>query len=194
MVVFCVPGSVFAETGDEVSTVADTKYAGEVTCSVYQGGTTDYGGSDTYRKMVGSHERSGKWNYYANNEIYLSAPTDESGGKAGDFTSDLEAEGNSESVQSGTERYFTVDSDRIFTNPDGTSHALVIIGTRDVDLKALALTNIKLHGYKLSEGTAADEITAVLDMSDVYAGEIAFHTAQIYDSMVSSIGIRRCKS
>jgi hypothetical protein len=84
MVVFCVPGSVFAETGDEVSTVADTKYAGEVTCSVYQGGTTDYGGSDTYRKMVGSHERSGKWNYYANNEIYLSAPTDESGGKAGD--------------------------------------------------------------------------------------------------------------
>ena len=107
------------------------------------------------------------------------------GGKAGDFTSDVENNGHK--VRGGTEQYSTVDSDLIFTNPNGTSRAPVIIGTTDASANALALTNIKLNGYKLSVGTAATEITAIQDMSDVYAGDIAFRTVGIYDAMVHTI-------
>jgi fibro-slime domain-containing protein len=40
MVVSCVPGIVFAETGDEVRAVADTQYPGEATYHTYQGANT----------------------------------------------------------------------------------------------------------------------------------------------------------
>lgn len=119
----------------------------------------------------------------------LSNPADAEGNPREAFTyiafcveliEDFEANENVHSVSGSTEQYFTVEDDRIFSNSNGTSRALVIIGTSDLNLNVLALTNIKLNGYQLSEGTAAAEVSATRDMYDVNAGDLMAETAGIY--------------
>ncbi len=102
----------------------------------------------------------------------------------GNSAEDFEANENVHSVCSGTEQYFTVEDDLVFSNPNGTNRALVIIGTSDLNLNVLALTNIKLNGYKLSQGTAAAEVSATQDMYDVFASDLMAETAAIYASVV----------
>ena len=82
------------------------------------------------------------------------------------------------SVASGTEQYFSIDCDLTFLHPNGTDQALVILGTRDDNMNVLALTNIKLNGYKLAENTAA-ELLAVQDVYDAGASILMGATVEI---------------
>ncbi len=131
--------------------------------------------------QIGAHLKSTYDNFgYENTSVELLY-----GGRAGDFSTDFTGSDNTHAVASGTEQYFTVDDRLVFTNPNGTSKALVIIGTRDMNLNVLALTNIKLNGYKLSVGTA-DEIHAVQDAYDVNASVLMGQTARIAEALVNN--------
>ena len=81
-------------------------------------------------------------------------------------------------VASGTEQYYTIDHDLSFLAPNGTEKALVIIGTRDDNMNVLALTNIKLNGYKLASHTGA-ELLAVQDVYDAGASILMGTTVEI---------------
>jgi hypothetical protein len=111
------------------------------------------------------------------------------GGKSEDFdpatSSNFTDKNNRYNVASGTEQYFNVDTCLTFLHPNGPSKALVIIGTKDLNMNVLALTNIKLNGYKLSTGnhSAAVEIAAVQDMSDVAASPLMNETARLAQAL-----------
>ena len=72
------------------------------------------------------------------------------------------------SVASGTEQYFTVDIPWAPINNNGVEQTLVVIATGDPENDIMALTNLKLNGYKIS-GSPKAEMEAVQDAYDVNA-------------------------
>lgn len=82
------------------------------------------------------------------------------------------------SVHSGTEQYFSIDVSCLRKSTEnGVEKYLVIIGTNDLNQNVLALTNLKLNGYSiLSGGTAAAEVSAIMDVSEVNASMMAAQT------------------
>lgn len=104
------------------------------------------------------------------------------GGSASDFTAGSK---QVHQVVSGTELYYEIDdSCLVFKSPNGYEQALVIIGTRDKNENVLALTNIKMNGYKLAD-TVAAELFAVQDMCDVNACILMGETAALYKAIVA---------
>lgn len=93
-------------------------------------------------------------------------------------SSDIVNKTHTHTVASGTEQYFSIDCDLTFLNPNGPKRALVIIGTRDDNMNVLALTNIKLNGYRLADGIAA-ELLAVQDVYDAGASILMGATVDI---------------
>ena len=114
------------------------------------------------------------------------------GGKSEDFvppvSSDFTEKKNFYSVASGTEQYFNVDTCLTFMNPNGPNKALVIIGTKDLNMNVLTLTNIKLNGYKLSSDndSASAEIMAVRDVFDIGASPLMNETYRLSKALVNA--------
>lgn len=71
-------------------------------------------------------------------------------------------------VEGGTEQYFTVDIPWAPINNNGVEQTLVVIATGDPENDIMALTNLKLNGYKIS-GSPKAEMEAVQDAYDVNA-------------------------
>lgn len=87
-------------------------------------------------------------------------------------------------VSSGTEQYFSIDTDCLtFQNANGVRKALVIIGTNDPNQNTLTLTNLKLNGYSIASGTG-DEVEAIQDASDVLASKLVAETYNLYEHYV----------
>ena len=92
---------------------------------------------------------------------------------------------NVHTVASGTEQYFSIDSELIFLHPNGTDKALVIVGTRDDNMNVMALTNIKLNGYELADGTIA-ELLAIQDMYDAGASILMGATVDVARALANT--------
>ncbi len=87
-------------------------------------------------------------------------------------------------VSSGTEQYFSIDTDCLtFQNANGVRKALVIIGTNDPNQNTLTLTNLKLNGYSIASGTG-NEVEAIQDASDVLASKLVSETYNLYEHYV----------
>ncbi len=93
---------------------------------------------------------------------------------------------NTVEVESGTEQYYTIDTATLkeTTGNDGGKRYMLIIGIDDNDgttaQEVLALTNLKLKGYKLV-GDTATEMAAVVDVYDAYNSPIMAETLKISD-------------
>ncbi len=96
----------------------------------------------------------------------------------GGLATNFGASGYSHVVSSGTEQYFSIDVSCLQKSTEnGVEKYLVIIGTNDFNQNVLALTNLKLNGYSiLDSGTAAAEVSAIMDVSDVNASMMAAQT------------------
>lgn len=130
--------------------------------------------------QIGAHLKSTTDNYVDDETADLSQIELVYGSSGSSFG----ANGNVHTVASGTEQYFTLDMEPVFINANGTPKALVIVGCRDKNGSILALTNIKLNGYKIASGTAA-EVDVIQDMDDANASTLMAETKALYLAMLN---------
>ena len=123
--------------------------------------------------QVGAHMKS-------YDEAYNMGASLRYGNTAEDFLGDE----NAMFVVSGTEQYYTIDIDWAPVNNNGIEQTLVIIGIDNADNDVLALTNLKLNGYKIASHTAA-ELVAVRDMYDINACTLMSRVVAIGEALAN---------